>query len=354
MSAATVAALTPATALAGGGHRHGPAHASLPAVPPATIALPNGWQPEGIAAGRGGQLYVGSIPTGAIYRANAFTGQGSVLVPPHDGRAATGLKVAGGNLIVAGASTGHAYVYDAKTGADIADITLTTGTSFINDVAIAGHTAYFTDSRQQQLYRVSLGSGGHGGRGSRDDHRGTHHGAHGRGKHGGVPGRHGWTLTRHHGDDDAAPTAYTAQTVKITGDFVYDDDPASNDANGIVPIGRDQFLVVQSSTGKLFRVNGTTGVSVQVPVTGGDLKNGDGLLLVHGKLLVSQNRLNQIAVVDLTRGAASGTIERTITNPAFRVPTTLAATAGGIYAVNARFGTPATPDTDYDVVRMTK
>jgi hypothetical protein len=48
---------------------------SLPAVTaaetpfPERIALPNGFQPEGIAIGRGTTFYVGSIPTGAVYRA---------------------------------------------------------------------------------------------------------------------------------------------------------------------------------------------------------------------------------------------------------------------------------------------
>ena len=47
---------------------------------PDTIRLPDGWQPEGIAAGRGTSLYVGSIPTGAIWKGDARTGRGDVLV----------------------------------------------------------------------------------------------------------------------------------------------------------------------------------------------------------------------------------------------------------------------------------
>jgi hypothetical protein len=34
------------------------------------------------------------------------------------------------------------------------------------------------------------------------------------------------------------------------------------------------------------------------------------------------------------------------------VPTTIAAFGDALYAVNARFDTPPTPDTDYDVVRV--
>ena len=61
---------------------------------PDTIRLPDGWQPEGIAAGRGTSLYVGSIPTGAVWKGDARTGQGDVLVPGRPGeRSAIGIKV---------------------------------------------------------------------------------------------------------------------------------------------------------------------------------------------------------------------------------------------------------------------
>jgi hypothetical protein len=63
----TMVALLPATAGAG--------------TFPDTIRLPDGWQPEGIAAGRGTSLYVGSIPTGAVWKGDARTGRGDVLVP---------------------------------------------------------------------------------------------------------------------------------------------------------------------------------------------------------------------------------------------------------------------------------
>jgi hypothetical protein len=33
---------------------------------PDHIDLPNGWQPEGIAIGKGNTFYVGSIPTGRV------------------------------------------------------------------------------------------------------------------------------------------------------------------------------------------------------------------------------------------------------------------------------------------------
>ena len=276
---------------------------------PSVLSLPNGWQPEGIASSGKG-LFVGCIPTGAIYRLDAKSGSGAVLVPPRPGdRAAIGLKEARGNLFVAGGPTGRAFVYDAKTGADVADVPLTTAPTFVNDVVVTKDAAWFTDSQRPQLYRVAI------------DRRGT--------------------------------PATTATTLPITGDLVYDDDPATFEANGIVSArGGRTLLVVQSGTGKLFRIDAATGVSTQVPLSGGDLANGDGLLLVGRTLLAVQNRLNRIAVVRLDGALRTGRITRLVTDPDFAVPTTIARLRGAIYAVNAKFGTPATPDTPYEVVRV--
>ena len=46
---------------------------------PATISLPNGFQPEGIAVGTGSTFYVGSIPTGAVYTGDLRTVAGAPI-----------------------------------------------------------------------------------------------------------------------------------------------------------------------------------------------------------------------------------------------------------------------------------
>ena len=83
---------------------------------PETIPLPNGWQPEGIAIGQGTTFYVGSIPTGAIYRGDLRTGQGAPLVQGAAGRAAIGVDFDRGRLFVAGGGPARAFVYDATDG----------------------------------------------------------------------------------------------------------------------------------------------------------------------------------------------------------------------------------------------
>src|SRR3954467_9792951 len=83
---------------------------------PRRLNLPNGWQPEGIAAGAGNQIFVGPLYSGAGLRAAARTGLSRIGVAGRRGRAATGLKRSGNRLFVSGADSGRAWVYDARSG----------------------------------------------------------------------------------------------------------------------------------------------------------------------------------------------------------------------------------------------
>ena len=283
---------------------------------PDTIRLPDGWQPEGIAAGRGTSLYVGSSPTGAVWKADARTGEGDVLVRARPGeRSAIGIKVDRRNrLFVAGGATGKAFVYDARTGADLASYQLAApgAATFVNDVVVTGTAAWFTDSSAAQLYKLPLG------------------------RHGGLP------------DQDEV------RTLPLTGDFELapPGTPGPN-LNGIVAAkGGRVLLSVQSNLGKLWRINPRTGVAREVDLGGATLANGDGMLLAGRVLFVVQNRSNQIAVVVLSRSLDRGRLVTTISDPDFDVPTTIAFQAGHLYAVNARFGTTDPQPARYDIVRV--
>lgn len=280
---------------------------------PDVIPLPDGFQPEGIATGKGHTFYVGSIPTGAIYRGDLRTGEGAVLVPAQSGRAAIGLKYdeRTGLLFVAGGATGYAYVYDGETGESVAALPLTTGPRFINDVVITQDAAYFTNSQQPVLYRVPLESNG------------------------GLP---------------ATPAV---EEIPLTGDYVFT--PGQFNANGIAatPNG-DALIIVNSVDGALYHVDPESGVATRIDLGGASVPNGDGILLQGKTLYVVQNRLNRIAVVQLNAGLTAGEIVDTITDSDFRVPTTIARFGNSLYAVNARFGTPPTPETDYEVVRVSR
>jgi sugar lactone lactonase YvrE len=274
---------------------------------PEVIALPNGFRPEGIAIGRGTSFYVGSLVDGAIYRGDVKTGVGAVLVPGVIGQAATGLKVDKHNrLFVSGAGTGFGRVYDAGSGVELASYQFADpGTSFINDVIVTRDAAYFTDSLNPVLYVLPI-------------------------KHNGTLGE--------------------PRTLSLGGDIHFVD---GFNANGIEasPDGRT-LLVIQTNTGLLFAVDTSTGIAKQVDLGGVSLLNGDGVLRRGSTLYVVQNQDNKITVIKLQSSFKSGRVIDTLTNKNFQVPTTIGAFGRSLYAVNARFGTPADANTEYTVVRV--
>jgi hypothetical protein len=95
-----------------------------------------------------------------------------------------------------------------------------------------------------------------------------------------------------------------------------------------------------------------TGATTEIDLGGQSVQNGDGILLLGRTLYVVRNSNNEIAVVALGKGLATGTIARTITHPGFDVPTTIDRLGPRLYAVNARFGTTPTPTTEYTVVQL--
>jgi len=275
---------------------------------PAIISLPDAFQPEGIAtAGR--YAYLGSRATGAIYRADLVDGDGKVLSPA-TGTPSLGLKVdPRGRLFVAGGTAGDARIIDTRTGDVLARYQFASTPTFVNDVVLTERAAYFTDSNSPVLYRLPLG-------------------------------RHG-----------ALPAADDFTTIPLTGAF--QQSGTGVNLNGIVRTpDRTALIVVQSNTGRLFRVDPATGVTTDVDVPGHTFTNGDGLLLTGRTLYVVQNRLNQIAVVRLNHSGTAGTLTATITDPSFDVPTTVAKALGRLYLPNARFTTAPTPTTPYTVVAV--
>jgi len=288
-----------------------PGSARAGAAFPEVIPLPPGFQPEGIAIGRGTTFFVGSIPTGAIFKGELRTGEGDVFVDPVDGRAAIGLAVdsAGQWLYVAGGPTGQAYVYDTETGDLLAEYQLTAPGSFVNDVVVTSDAAYFTDSFRPVLYRVPI-----------------------------AP-------------DGTVADPSEVETIVLGGEFEFIE--GAFNLNGIeaTPNGK-QLIVVNSTLGQLYTVDPNTGFAESIDLGGVQLFNGDGLLLLGRDLYVVQNRLNQIAVVRLSPDLESGSVEQYITDENFRVPTTIDNHGSRLYAVNARFGTPPTPETEYEVVQV--
>jgi sugar lactone lactonase YvrE len=279
---------------------------------PDLIALPNGWRPEGITTDRV-QLYVGSLADGAIWQADPETGAGSLLADGEAGRVAVGIDYDRRRdlLWVAGGATNEIRAHDADTGEVVATYEFPSETPrFLNDLVVTPRAVYATDSMHQELAVVPLTG--------RTGHRGC------------------------------LPPPAAARTLPLWGDLVYEE---GFNLNGIVRSG-SRLLAVQSNTGLLFRIDPRSGDTTAVDLDGALLTNGDGLEPGHGVLYVVRNQDNVITVLHLDRGRTRGTVVREITDPRFDVPTTAALVRSSLFAVNARFNTPPTPDTEYSIVRV--
>lgn len=303
----------------------GTAQTNAPVFPD-LIPLPAGFGSEGIAVGTGYTFYVGSFTqpnSGQILVGDLRTGSLSELVPPN-GRPAVGMKVDPRTnlLFVAGGVSGGGTVFDANSGAEVAFYPfLPPGGHVVNDVVVTHDAAYFTVSTGPFLGRVALEPNG-------------------------QPG--------------------TAQTIPLPANFGMRGDctvgPGPR-ANGIAATADGKYLiVVHTSEGRLYLLDTATLIPVPINVTGGDfaggnpLCGGDGLLLDGTTLYVAQfGPLNRVAVVELSPHLLSGEIARYITepfasNPAIRLPTTIAEFGNSLYAVTYGDG-PPTPDF---VVRLPK
>jgi sugar lactone lactonase YvrE len=280
---------------------------------PRLIPLPTDFGPEGIAAGTGMRFYVGSLGAatrGQILSGDLRTGELSELVAA-TGVPATGMKHdARSNLLfVARAGSGTGAVYDAASGEQIAVYEFqppsppapAAATTFINDVVVTRDAAFFTDSAAPFIYRVALGPRG-------------------------EPAS----------DADRIPA------------------PAGGNGIAATPSGSHLFLV-DSNAGQLYLMDPATFAVAPIDLGGDNVQRADGLLRDGTTRYGVQNFLNRVAVVELAPDHLSGTITRYITepfasNPATRVPTTIAEFGNSLYAVTAGF---APPSPDF-VVQLTK
>ncbi|HLO34905.1 MAG TPA: hypothetical protein VK194_02430 [Candidatus Deferrimicrobium sp.] len=275
---------------------------------PHTITLPGATSTEGIATAGGSTFYASDLFAGDIFRGDLRTGDVSRFIDAPAGRNALGVRVdeADGLLFVAGGFTGQGYVYDLATGAGVASYQFGTPPgSIINDVIVAGGAAWFTDSVQPHLYRVPIA-------------------------------------------DDGSVGAF--QTLTVTG-------PAAHlsgafNLNGIAasPDG-STLIVAHTGDGTLYTVDPTTGASA--PIAGADVPNVDGILFAAGRVWAVRNFDNQIVELKLSGDLSSATVERVITDPALKVPTTVALWGNRLATVNAKFDTGFPPTaTTFEVVEV--
>lgn len=278
---------------------------------PAIVPLPNGFEPEGIAMGRGATAYVGSVGSGAIYAVNLRTGEGEMFVDEQPPQQVLGMMVdpRTGYLYVAGGSSGNALVYDTATGDLVQEIELTTDPKgLVNDLAVGWNAVYFTDSHLPVFYKVPLESGG------------------------------------------KLPDSAAGETISITGDYEYL--PEGLNANGIVvsPDGK-KLIMAHTDLGKLYEVDAATGEATPMEIDTELEIYHDGLAIA-GNVLYVVNYNDAVYVITLAPDWKSGKLDRTITDPSFEAIATGARRGPSMYVVNARWDTERTPDTEYWVTKV--
>ena len=279
---------------------------------PSILNLPNGFYPEGIALGNGNDLYAGSLYNGGIYKVDLKTGSGAMIVPAQNNRSASGLDFdpRTNYIFACGGFDGHAYVYDALSGAEVGAFQLG---GLINDVIITEDAAYFTNTFGAEFYKLPLGS------------------------------------------DGSLPAPDAAIAIPLSGDFTMVE---GFNSNGIIANDDGTKLIIGNTDGAtLYSVDAATGVATAIDV-GGSVPNNDGLVLRGNKLYVVQNFSNQISVIKLNDSWDSGVVSDIIISPDYIEPTTAAIKGNTIYAVNFKFfialppifGGTYNPTTPYEVV----
>ncbi|WP_406374352.1 superoxide dismutase [Streptomyces sp. NBC_00647] len=321
-TAATVAALATTTAgtpSASATPRVSPPHEPTPRISTAFELPDDRAYPEGLAADpRTGTLYVGSYTTGAVYRARPGHRVAETFLPAGaDGRnTANGLKVDESGRLWVTDSTAGVAVYDVRTRALLARFDVPgDAPRFVNDLAIASDgSAYLTDSVREVVYRVTPAqrarAAAHGGRA---------------------------VLTPAY-DFGGVLAPHPAGTYTL---------------NGIVAGDRCLFTVDMTG-GALYRVDLKTGAIRHVALHGGDLANGDGLELVGDTLWAALNKTDTITRWRLSADGLAARLERSVTDPALQIPTTLVRRGGRTLVVRSQFDKggpmgPGTPETPFTV-----
>lgn len=271
------------------------------AQPSETYPLPGDEvYPEGVAyAPSSGEFYVGSTSDGTVFRgevggpgveAEVFLEGGS------DGRStAIGMAVdeGTGRLFVAGGDTGRMSVYDLGTGDPIESLRTDADPTFVNDVALTPDgSAFFTDSMSPRLYRLLPEEDG------------------------------GYTLETY--------LEFEGTPVEYADGF---------NLNGIesTPDGR-YLIVVQSNTGKLFRIDTQDRGVEEIDAGGAELGSGDGLALEGSTLFVVRNSEDLIVPLELSDDLTGAEAREPFTDDALDYPTTIALYDGRLLAVNSQFG----------------
>ena len=269
--------------------------------------------PESIAyRDRTKDFFVSSTTDGTIFQGNLQKESADVFLPGGESGRTTAIGVKlddyRDRLFVAGGNTGQIFVYDIHSRELLGKFNNQKTSTFINDAAITPNgDAYFTDSSDPILYKVSSNQAQ---------------------------------------EIEFEPWLdFTDTSVKYQ--------PGLN-LNGIAATKDGKYLiVVQSNTGKLFRIDIASKQVTEIDLGGETLTNGDGILLSGEQILyVVRNQQYLIVKVELTENFSRGTVVSSTTDPSFAYPTAITQVGEPLLVVNSQFdkrGPGLTPDLPFTV-----
>ncbi len=258
--------------------------------------------PEGVAYDKHSKdFFVSVTADGAIYRGTLDSDTISPFIAGGAGRSAIGLEVRRGKLYVAGGATGSITVYDLATRQAVA--TFQTGMGgFLNDVVVTGRGDVFvTDSFRPTLWHVTAAQ---------------------------VQAGSG-----------------TPQALDVSA-IPYETGPGQFNLNGIVAKGDKRLVVVDTNSGKLFRIrlsDDRASIRSIDEVLGATVPRGDGLLLDRGRLVAVQGNPAQLTFLKLRSSARRVAFQRTQTSVNLHGPSTVARARGLYLVVNADFAGSVSP-----------
>jgi Cu-Zn family superoxide dismutase len=263
--------------------------------------------PEGIAYdAKAGAVYTGSAATGNVVRVTLGSKQGTIVaangavLPAEPFPALLGMELDGsGRLWIAGGRTGKMAVIDAAKGTVLKrfDTPAEPG-GLINDVAIAGGHAYFTDTLRPTLWRVS---------------------------------------TKGSGIGEVEPW------LSFTGSPLEYGQGANLNGITATPDGK-HLIVVHMSKGLLYKI-GVDDKRITPIETGGEaLNTADGLVLDGRTLYVVRQGEQEIATVALSADLNSGKVVSRFKNPALLWPATAVKVGDQLLVVSTQFNKRNTKD----------
>jgi sugar lactone lactonase YvrE len=304
--AAVAAGGTVAYGQRGGGKAHGRSQAKRAAAArtftfdPAPKA-----NPEGIVFDqRLRRFFVSDTGDGKIYSGTLGS---TTMTPfiPGPGAAAVGLEVRGNRLYVAGGPSGEIRVYNLRTKEQVAKFDTGSG-GFLNDLAVTSSGDVFvTDSFRPTLWHVTPAQV-RAGRGE-------------------------------------------PQALDVSGGIPFETTAGVFNLNGIVATSGHQLIVVDSNTGRLFRIdlNQRRNAIRRIDrIEGATVPTGDGMILDRRRLVVVQggnaatNVPTQISFVKLRRGARRAQVQSSRRSRRLVGPSTIARARNLYLVVNANFSAP--------------